>query len=139
LQVKHARTAASDVNRLSRASGIRDWQSLIITDSGLREAWIKADGSYQQVEQLATELGVTVDEASKLVWACQYWWWLHWGQWASTKTDSDLQELKHLISNFYGTPPMITVWKGGFYTNLLDLEFVEFVNAAIGEQPPNDT
>jgi hypothetical protein len=133
LQIRHARTAASDVNRLNRATGIRDWMQLIMTDNDLREAWQKTDGSVEHNERLAHELGVSPQEASKIVFGCQYWWWLHWGQWASVTTEQDNRELMHIVSEFYSGPPMLTVWKTSRYVHLLDPKFVAFVNSVIRE------
>ena len=134
LQIRHARNAAGDVNRLSRATGVRDWMAIMIEDNDLLTAWTKSDGSWEPMGELAEELGVTVAEAGKIIWGCQYWWWLHWGQWASTTSKEDIEELRHLISEFYSTPPMITVWRSGFYTNLLDPAFADFVNSAVDEK-----
>ena len=136
VQVKHTRNASGDVNRLSRATGVRDWMTLMVGDRDLLEAWTKADGTRDQQANLARELGLTPDEVGKVLWGCQYWWWLHWGQWASTTSDTDIEELRHLISEFYSIPPMLTVWKAGFYTDLLDPSFAAFVNSAIDEKLP---
>ena len=64
----------------------------------------------------------------------QGWWWIHWAQWASITTDRDLQELKHLISEFYSVPPMSTTWKEGQNARLLDPGFQDFVNEVLREK-----
>ena len=102
LQVRHARNAAGDVNRLSRATGVREWMTLMVGDSELLHAWSKSDGSRQKLEDLARELDLTIDEVGKIVWACQYWWWLHWGQWASITTERDIEELRRLSQQSEG-------------------------------------
>lgn len=134
VQVNHARKSSSDINRLSRITGARDWMSLMIGDRELLEAWTKTDGTREKQAALAVELGLTVEEVAKVLWGCQYWWWLHWGQWASTTSKRDVEELRHLISEFYSMPPMVTVWRSGIYTDLLDPSFCAFVTSAINKK-----
>jgi hypothetical protein len=134
IQVRYAKNAAADVNRLSRAVGIREMLAQQMTDSELSDAWIRAEGSVGNYQALADKLGLNEREALKVGWHCQSWWWLHWGQWASITTENDLGELKHLISEFYSVPPMSIVWTESKDVRLLDSRFIAFVNNAVLEK-----
>ena len=65
---------------------------------------------------------------------CQGWFCVHWAQWASISTEKDVQELRHLISEFYSVPPMAVVWTHGHNARLLDPEFQDFVNEIIRDK-----
>lgn len=45
-----------------------------------------------------------------------------------------MAELKHLVSEFYSVPPISVVWTEDDNVQLLDSEFIEFVNNAILEK-----
>jgi hypothetical protein len=79
-------------------------------------------------------MGLTLEQAGKVEYTCQGWFWLHWSHWASTKTDSDFDELRHIVATFYSTPPMSTVWKLSPHVQLLQPEFIQFVNSAIEQK-----
>jgi len=134
IQVRHAKDTAADVNRLSRAVGVREMIAAQKTVPGLMDAWVRAEGSVSQYEQLAEKLGLDLPEAIMLESQCQGWWWIHWAQWASITTDADLEELKHLIAEFYTVPPMLTTWTHGHNARLLDPGFQDFVNDVIRER-----
>ena len=135
LQIRHARNAAGDVNRLSRATGVRDWMAIMIEDNDLLTAWTKSDGSWEPMGELAEELGVTVAEAGKIIWGCQYWWWLHWGQYASSTSDEDMSELKNLVNTFYRMPFMLACWElSPSGKPVLDPSFVAFVDSVLVQE-----
>ena len=142
MQTRVAHTVASDTNRQQRAQGAREMLLTLATDEDLRSLWDRTvdDQTDHAAAAIAARLGVTKDEAHRLSWACQYWCWLHWGQWGSMTTDDDVAELQHLIQTFYSTPPMSVFWALSPYVRMLDRPFVEFVNAALAsasakEQP----
>jgi len=130
LQIRHAKEATADVSRLDRGAGIRDLLSRMAED-GLRDAWIKAEGTENAYARIADALGLTLEQAAKIEFNCQGWFWLHWAHWASTKTDRDVDELRHIISKFYSAQPMSTVWALSPHVQLLAPEFVHFVDSAI--------
>jgi len=134
IQVRSAKSAAADVNRLSRAVGVRDIIRQTIDDSELCDAWIRAAGNVGNYQVIADRLGLSLGEAQKVTFQCQSWWWLHWGQWASITTEKDIVELKHLVSEFYSVPPISVVWAEDESVQLLDSEFIEFVNDAVLEK-----
>ena len=131
IQVRSAKSAAADVNRLSRAVGVRENIRQTINDSELSDAWIRAAGGVGNFQVIADRLGLSFREAQKVTFQCQSWWWLHWGQWASITTEKDIAELKHLVSEFYSVPPISVVWAEDENTRLLDPEFTKFVNDAV--------
>ena len=128
IQVRYAKNAAADVNRLSRAEGVREMISAQKTVDGLMDAWVRAEGSVDQFQSLAEKLGLGLQEAIVVESQCQGWWWIHWAQWASITTERDMAELKHLVSEFYSVPPMSIAWKESRNSRLLDLEFQAFIN-----------
>ena len=134
IQVRSAKSAAADINRLSRAVGIRENIHQTINDSELSDAWIRAAGNAGSYQAIADKLGLSFREAQKVTFQCQNWWWLHWGQWASITTEKDMAELKHLVSEFYSVPPISVVWTEDDSVQLLDSEFIEFVNNAVLEK-----
>ena len=134
IQVRSAKNVAADVNRLSRAVGVRETIRHTIDDSELSDAWIRAAGMVDNIQAVADRLGLSHREAQKVTFQCHSWWWLHWGQWASITTEKDMAELKHLISEFYSAPPISVVWADDESVQLLDSEFIEFVNDAILEK-----
>ena len=134
VQIKIAHSVGSDTNRQQRAAGVLEMSLALATNDALRDAWIKAEGSSSVNAQIATQLGLSPDEANRLVYACNYMFWLHWAQWASLKTDDDLAELRHVIQAFYGGPPMGAVWKLHPYVQLLDQKFVQFVNESLAKE-----
>jgi hypothetical protein len=134
IQVRSAKSAAADINRLSRAVGVRETIRHTISDSELSDAWIRAEGSGGNFQAIADQLGLNFREAQKVTFQCQSWWWLHWGQWASITTEKDMAELKHLVSEFYSVPPISVVWAEDASVQLMDPDFIEFVNNAVLEK-----
>jgi hypothetical protein len=135
IQIRHAKDAAADVNRLSRAAGVRETIALNLCNSQLINAWITAQGSISEYEKLTKCFGLgDIEDGFNVEQLCQSWWWLHWGQWASMTTDRDIDELRHLISEFYSRPPMSIAWKESQNTALLDSEFRKFVDDAIASK-----
>ncbi len=134
IQIRYAKDAAADVNRLSRAVGIREMISEQKTVPGLMDAWGRAQGTGDPLKPLADKLGLNAEETIMVENHCQGWWWIHWAQWASITTQKDLDELRHLISGFYSIPPMSIAWADSPHARLLDPGFQEFVNEIIGEK-----
>ena len=139
IQVRSAKSAAADVNRLSRAAGVRENIRQTLNDSELRDAWIRASGSAGNFQVIADKLGLSYSEAQKVTFQVQSWCWLHWGQWASITTEKDMVELEHLVSEFYSGPPISVVWTEDESTGLLDPEFTKFVNDAVQAKQRDST
>ena len=132
IQVRYAKDASADVNRLSRAEGVRETIAFMAKDSKMAKAWIGAQGSLAQYEKLAKSFGLEdIEDGFNVEYVCQSWWWLHWGQWASITTERDMNELRHLVSELYSQPPMSIAWQESANVVLLEPEFRQFVDDAI--------
>ncbi|MFK7864830.1 MAG: hypothetical protein AB8B95_11465 [Pseudohongiellaceae bacterium] len=133
VQVRYAKDAASDNNRIARASGVREMMLATATHPELRELGLKTyDIDYFQ--ELAKTFDLTLDQAYTLDQQNGYWFWLHWGQFASTTKQNDIDELKNLIQNFYRMPAVMYCWKNSpFHRFLLDPKFVEFVDGLLAD------
>ena len=135
LQIRFARLAAADTSRTARAIGVRENVLAMANNSELRENWIKSSSLESVYEVLGGELKVSANGAIQIDHMCQSWMWLHWGQFSSTTTDDDLEELARLIGVFYSNPPMSICWnESPFDKGLVEDKFVEFVNEAVKSQ-----
>ena len=66
------------------------------------------------------------------------WFWLHWGQYASTTTKKDLDELKNVVEIFYGNPGVQIIWNNSpFAKPALENDFVNFVEEVL-KKPQNN-
>lgn len=133
-QIRFARLAAADNSRTARALGIREIDLTTVNNSELRENWIKSSDLKPTYEKLGADLNLSVDGALQVDTICQSWMRVHWGQYTSITTASDLKELKRLISVFYSSPPMLNCWRSSPYgKNIFGEEFVQFVENAISD------
>ncbi len=136
-QIRYARLTAADASRQARATGVREMQMLTIQEPAFREAWNRAQpGSNERFEALGVSLGITPEEAG-LVWhGCCAWYWLHWGQFRSMKTEADERELQNIVRSFYSVPPMSIVWaEDDFMRQILDPDFVAWVDETLAGMP----
>jgi hypothetical protein len=127
LQTRHAKRATIDQNILARAKSVQDQMLVIAQNEELRLALIRNYGLVDFYEQLAVEQGVTIEEASQVDWANGYWFWVHWGQWASTHSAKELSELENIVRAFYGVEGMRHAWENSPWGKpILEPEFVSF-------------
>jgi hypothetical protein len=132
VQIRFAKTTAADLSRLSRANGVRETLQAMSGDPQLRRNWIASSGLEKEYQGLSASLNTDLDGAFQIDFMCQSWVWLHWGQFSSTTTEDDVEELKHLIGVFYSNPPMSICWnESPFDKGLVEPKFVEFVNEAV--------
>lgn len=132
LQVRTAKRATIDQNTLSRADGVREMILAICQDDSLRMGVVDDAQLRHVYEDFAQSKGITVEAASKVDWQNCYWFWLHWGQWASTHDEIGINELEHLIASFYSSPGMRMSWeKSPWSKPLLDPVFVKFVDSIL--------
>ena len=133
-QTRFARLAAADVSRTARSMGVRENVLALANNPGLCENWMKTSGLKPVYETLGTEMGVSAASAIQVDNMCQCWMWLHWGQYKSIKTQSDLEELENIVSVFYSAPPMLNCWRKSPYgSKVFDKDFVRFVEGAISK------
>ena len=109
-QVRYAKEAASDNNRIARAAGIREMLLAQATNSELKEFELKmADTTFFQ--ELAGEFDISLEQAYALDKQNGYWFWLHWGQNASTTSVEDKEKIENLVRNFYTIPSVLFSWR----------------------------
>jgi len=136
IQVRHAKEAAADTNRLERSKGVRDMMLASAADSGLRENLTKGLQLSDYYDEIASNLNMSSDEATSFDWAMLYWFWLHWGQYASTTKESDVEELRNVISGFYRNPGVRVCWeKSPWARPVLEKDFVNFVDEILAQDP----
>ena len=134
IQVRHAKEAAADTNRLERSKGVRDMMLASAADSGLRENLTKGLQLSDYYDEIASNLNMSSDEAASFDWAMLYWFWLHWGQYASTTKESDVEELRNVISGFYRNPGVRVCWeKSPWARPVLEKDFVNFVDEILAQ------
>lgn len=97
VQARHAKTATADQSRLYRATAAREVILETCRDDDLRMLQIKAWDMEPYYESLAKKHGMTIEEASKLDWGNAYYFWMWWGQWASTTESRDMKEIGHVV------------------------------------------
>ena len=135
VQVKYAREATIDANRLNRANGIQSMLLALCTNEDLRSSVIQAQGSSAYYDDLAKKLGISRQQAEILDQSAAYWFWLHWSQFASSTSDADIEELTHLIRNFYSQPQMRSSWEGSTNAKpILEPHFVKFVDQILADE-----
>lgn len=132
LQVRHARQATVDQNKLSRAQAMREQMIACIQDGQLRMNLIDAFGVADYYTALAADRGCTVEQASQVDWSNAYWFWVYWSQWATTHDEKSLDEVQHVLRNFCSYPTMRRSWEHSPWTKpVLEPEFVRFVEAVL--------
>jgi hypothetical protein len=130
-QVRYAKNAAADANRLMRARGVCDFQLACATNDSLSQINSAGNDFGSWYEELSAALGITAEEAMRLDALSLYWIWLHWGQYSSTNNKDDLDELGDTIGMFYSSSRAIKYsWENSPFTRpLLSSKFVEFVDS----------
>ena len=134
-QVRYAKTATVDQNRLTRSTAIREIINTMITNEELRVGQMKNWGLEGYYDTVASELGVSAAEASRNEWANAYYFWTYWGQWRSTHGEHDRAELEHIIPLLFSMPGVRHTWdKSPLGKALMDEGFVEFVDGIIARE-----
>lgn len=133
VQVKHAKAATADQSRIYRAEAVREIILETCRDDSLRLLQTRNWGLEPFYQELADELGLTLEEATKLDWGNGYYFWMWWGQFASTTEEKDQKELQNVIANLGGTPGLKSHWHSSPLSRpLLDKEFVGFIDEILG-------
>ncbi len=135
IQIRATRELAADTNRLHRSNGVREIMLTSIANIEIRQALEKGLGTRPLHEMFSKELGISTDEAFIMHWTMLAWFWLHWGQYASTITEKDIKELTGVVEIFYNNPGVQLVWNNSpFAKPALEDEFVDFVEGIIRSQ-----
>lgn len=133
-QVRYAKAATVDANRLVRANGVREMMLAMVTNDEAREGIIKGSETEPYYEAYAQTFGITVQNAGRGDYANLYYFWLHWGQFASSHTARDFRELRNLVNTFYRVPAVRYSWDHSPWAKpLLEPEFVAFVDEVLAE------
>ena len=133
-QVRYARTATLDQNRLTRATAVREIILAAANNDDLRVSQVKNWGLEQYYESLAQELDITSTEASRNEWANGAYFWMYWGQWNTTHDPKDLRELEHVITKLYSLPGIRHTWDNSPVGKVfMDQGFVNFVDGVLAK------
>ena len=128
IQVKSAKQTAVDSITLQRTKIICDGMMSLAVNDDVRRSFDKISGATALFEQMAPELDMNPDEASRAHYSTTYWFWLHWGQFTSAKSDRDLNELGQLIASYYQIQGVRYMWdRSPWVKPLVDEAFIEFV------------
>ena len=79
-QVRYAKNAAADANRLARAKGVCDYQLACANNDLINQSNVAANDHWAWYEELSEALGIRAEEAMRADAISLYWIWLHWGQ-----------------------------------------------------------
>ncbi len=130
-QVRYAKATATDSNRLERASGVREMVIELAKNDSLRSAWITGAGLDDYFEEYASKFDIPRDDAERLEYMSLHFFWLHWGQFASSKDPQDIKELENVIKKQYIMPPIKYSWENSPVIDHLDPTFRSFVDTLL--------
>ena len=129
LQTRHAKQATIDQNILARAKSVQDQMLVIAQNEELRLNLVKTYGLLDHYENMASAQEVSIEEASQADWANAYWFWVHWGQWASSRSLKELAEIENVVQSFYANEGMRRTWETSPWGKpILEPQFVVFVD-----------
>jgi len=135
VQVKHAKAATADNSRLIRAQGVREMCLEMCRNDALRMTQTKNWDLVAYYEDMAEKLGDSVEEVTRVDWANCYYFWMWWGQYASTRESRDLNELENVIGGLCSAPGMKLSWETSPLNRpLLQDDFVAFVDGIVAKQ-----
>jgi hypothetical protein len=104
-------------------------------NNDLRMPQTKNCGLDTYSEELATKLGDSVEEVTRVDWANCYYFWMYWGQYSSTTEVRDLNVLEHVIGGLCSNPGMKLSWETSPLNRpLLQDDFVAFVDNIVAKQ-----
>ena len=136
VQVGVARRVAADSNRLTRASGVREFDLTVVTNERLLDTLVTAYGLGDYCATYGAKFGIEPREAARIDFIHQYFFWLHWGQYASTNDAQSVAELEHLVRAYYAIPAVKHSWtQSPLARPLLDPCFVAFVDEVLTRPP----
>ena len=141
-QVTYAKNSMADQNRLERTRGVKDMAILVCANDELRYDQIKSWGLTDYYEALGEKEGISPERASGVDWCNTYYFWMYWGQYASTTSEEDLLELENVLSGLLNLPGMRYTWETSPMNRpLLEPKFVKFVDEILAKKlvqvPPN--
>jgi len=147
VQIRVSRSVAADANRLTRTNGVREWCLFVCGNDKMLSTLIKAHGMEGYFDVFGKAFDLPPEEAARLDFMHQYFFWLHYGQYASTNDEKSAEELRQLARTFYNIPSIKYSWENSPYgKTFLEPDFVSFIDEVakqksqggnVGEAPPN--
>ena len=104
VQIRVSRSVAADANRLTRTNGVREWCLSVAENDEMLSAVIKGHGMEGYFVTFGETFNLTPEEAARLDFMHQHFFWLHYGQYASTNDKKSKEELRKLAPKFYNVP-----------------------------------
>jgi hypothetical protein len=141
VQVRFAKAAAADSNRINRANGVREMALAMANNRDLVASVAKSTGSDGYYREFGERFGLSVEEAGEADSWNAYWFWLHWGQYRSANDPSDVEEIANIIKTFCPTPSVWLSWNNSPHAKaIFEPEFVRFVERTVREVavPPSE-
>ena len=133
VQIRIVRSGAADTSRLTRTIGVHEAMLSTISNDALIESLMSVLGR-GYYEEFGGQFAISAREAARVDFFNLHWFWLHWGQFASSNTTEDLSELSRHIQIFYSLPAVAySWWKSPFGRTLLDQRFVKFVDGLLSK------
>jgi hypothetical protein len=130
IQVRVSRSVAADANRLTRATGVREFCLAATENDALISTMTTAFGMQAYLKEFAEQFGISETEAARLDWALQSFFWLHYGQFASTNDEKSAAELAKVARAFYAVPAIKFSWENGpFGKSFMDPSFGAFIDS----------
>ena len=132
IQVRVSRSVAADANRLTRTTGVREFCLAVTENDALISTMSTAFGMQAYLKAFADRFGISEIEAARLDWALQSFFWLHYGQFASTNDAKSTAELAYLARAFYTVPAIKYSWENGpFGKSFMDPSFGAFIDSLV--------
>jgi hypothetical protein len=148
IQIRVSRSVAADANRLTRTNGVREWCLALLGNDKMLLTFVKGHGIESYVDAFGKAFDLPPEEAARLDVMHQYFFWLHYGHFASTNDKKSMQELRKLAATFYNVPSIKYSWeKSPYGKSFMDPEFVSFIDEMAGHSlagvatekvPPNN-
>jgi hypothetical protein len=135
LQVRVSRSVAADANRLTRVNGFREYALSATSNEKLLASMSKAYGLSDYYSAYGETFDLSEQEAARIDWAHQYFFWLHYGQWASTNDAKSTADLDKVIRAYYLIPAVRHTWEQGpFGRAYMDTDFAAYVDSLIDQE-----
>ena len=132
IQVRAAKDAAADTNRLNRANSVMNTAAMLIANPNVVRGMNQAEGRTSYFESYADQFGLDAEQAGAVSWVHCYTFWMHWGQYSSSTSPEDLAEIENVVGEYYRNPAVRFSWDHNpFAKPMLDPRFVRFVEHAI--------
>jgi len=134
LQVRVSRSVAADANRLVRTTGVREFCLFAAGNNEVLTTLNKAFPMQAYLRSFGEKFGFSELEAARVDWMYQSFFWLHYGQFASTNDKMSAAEFDYLARTFYSVPSINYAWENGpFGKSFMDPKFAAYIDALIAQ------